>query len=98
MGKKKYSPEEVEAMLQENAELREFKDKEDERRIAQRERQKDSGAYRKQYEKHKQRMIDDPEYAAKTVAQRKEYHEKRRLQQKADMEELERYREKYGPL
>jgi hypothetical protein len=95
---KGYSKEEIEKIMQENKELREFKDKEQERRDAQRERQKESGAYRKQYEKQKERMANDPEFAKKVKTQRKTYHENRRKQQKADKEELKRYRDKYGPL
>lgn len=94
----KYSKEQIEQILAQNAELQEFKDREEERRQAQRERNKESGAYRANYEKQKQRMIDDPEYAEKVKAQRRAYQENRKATLKAEKEELERYRKEYGPL
>jgi len=94
MAKKKYSPEEIERILQENKELRVYKQREEERR----KRQKESGAYKKQYERMKKRMQEDPEYAELVKKQRKSYQEKRRRKLQKIIEEHKRYVELYGPL
>lgn len=96
--KREYSPEEIEQILAENTQLKKQAEVDATKAAELRAKAKESGAYKKAYERHKVKMQTDSEYAAKVKERQKAYGQKSRAKAKELNDKLKAYEEKFGKL